>query len=317
MSKKRKQAKSSGKLPPHLQGLVDSGRFEIVSHKKRGTISICMPMHRAPNPLAVGCLQGLVGHFGEQGTGYDLRMRFRMGAIIGHMRAQAMHEAIEEEDDAILFIDDDMTYPVGGEGFSKDPTFNPLKRLLDRDKEIVGALCTSRSLPMHLNVGSHTDDGYFAMCEDFNVGHVENGEMFQTDLLGFGMVLIRRSAMLKVFEYVNEVPSALFSNETIWEKDPENVKKIGTMIADGFKAAAIIPEIKKMERQSRFYHEDFSFCMKARAAGCEIWVDPSFEVQHHGDYGYTRLDWMAQQQERARYQAEQAAKDLEKQAAGG
>ena len=64
--------------------------------------------------------------------------------------------------------------------------------------------------------------------------------------------------------------------------------------------------LDKVFRQGHQLGEDFSFCRKARLAGLEVWADPSFEVQHLGDYGYSRVDWIAQRREPVRQAVEHA-----------
>jgi GT2 family glycosyltransferase len=58
------------------------------------------------------------------------------------------------------------------------------------------------------------------------------------------------------------------------------------------------------------YSEDVAFCRRAKEAGVEIWVDPSFELQHMGLYPYTRLDWIGQKLARAEGEKEKADKQL-------
>ena len=46
----------------------------------------------------------------------------------------------------------------------------------------------------------------------------------------------------------------------------------------------------KLDGKYKFIPEDWSFCLRAREAGIQTWVDPSIMLSHLGEYEYDFRD---------------------------
>ncbi len=269
-------------------------------------------MYRYPEPTTVDKVMKLLSHYQGLNTGYDIIFKQVAASSIPDMRGAMVESMLSvKEVSHLLLIDDDMNFPVGmgyGDDGEELSAFNPLERLMNQDKDIVGALCFSRNRSVIPFVGSETDDGLCLNVQDRDV--IKSGELFQVDFIGFGMVLIKRRVIDRVMMANGIRPggniASMFHSATNWryeidarqtweaaldkyEKDV--MSKVG---ADrGAARNRLANAVDFIQMRSQRLLDDYSFCRRARKAGCEIWCDPSFDVTHIGRYEYGRMDWLA------------------------
>lgn len=127
----------------------------------------------------------------------------------------------------LLFVDSDMMFPQ-----------DTLKRLLARDKDIIGVEYNKRQFPLQ-TVTAYLPEVVRSETEPYEVG-----------VAGTGVMLVKL---------------AIFDNPEMgknWFSFGRNAEGENVMGEDGW------------------------FCNTARAAGYQVWVDPTIKVGHLGEYLY-------------------------------
>lgn len=293
-----KRKKPRFRVPDRLRKMIRSGE-DIVFNDGSRVVMIGVPMYRFTHPRTVISINNLVNNFVKQAIG-AIALRYVTSTWIPIARNKLMLACEREGAEGILFVDDDMSFHSGGGEQPGDPGFNPLVRLMERDVDICAAMCSNRSMPPSIMCGWEKPDGMVNLVNDSDMISPRNRTPFQVDYTGFGFIYIRSTAIKKIRDYLGTDDPHFFNIESNWhfqDESREMVAEALRSIQDGedpdAAAESIMQKINHQIRRSTFLGEDYSFCRKAREAGCEIWVDPSFEVRHHGDYPYTRLDWLA------------------------
>lgn len=265
------------------------------------SVRIFMPMYPAPNPNTVTCLLGLVQGFAGLGTPYDTKLSFKTGSLISHLRSESGREFIEDDESVgMLCIDADAIWPNGSALDAAGKAvqgFNALDRLMSRDKDIVGALCTNRSIPTVIAAGWFDGEGSLSRVEDENQGHPLNSTPFQVDWIGMHFTYVTRRAALKIANHIDQHAFLFEPESRLWDR-PEKMAEVGRLL-EAYKAGThdvddVVATLKRLFNASGYYPEDVAFCRRAKDAGVEVWVDPSFDVGHFGEYRYTRMDWIGQ-----------------------
>lgn len=289
-------------------------RIAPLAKVKRKSIMINVACYKTPHPQTMMAVQNLMHHFQSFEMGIDILYRMNTASDVTAMR----NDSLADWDNmpnciGALYIDDDMMFNVGGGKSGKGDNvhgFNPLQRLLMRDKDIIGALCTTRQMPIRTNAGYQADDGNAHQLTDPELITPMNATPFEVDYLGFGFIYIQRRAILKMLHHLKIPANKLFDAEVMWHYLPDADKSLDQILlglaARGIPRTrdAIKKQIDLFMRRAVHMSEDWSFCRKAKESGCEVWVDPSFEVQHIGDYPYSRMDWLAQDEEVKRQREE-------------
>jgi len=178
-----------------------------------------------------GAIEVLKGH----GVGVNLALQ--IGGYVAHNRNELVRTAKSHGSDYIMFIDNDMVFPASG-----------IQRLLDSDKDIIGAMYNARGVPGKpvISTVKLTDPN-----NDPNFGKFVNTEipsqLFKCYGLGTGFMLIRMS----VFNALEE------------------------------------PYFVAYEDPGGEHHtEDIEFCKKAHEAGIDVWCLPNIEMKHIGTAEY-------------------------------
>lgn len=304
--------------PKQRRGLVK--RFTRPQQK---CILIGVGMYRYPDPETVNKIIGTMYHFAALDTGYVLDYKSVTACAIPDTRGKMVDHVLSDPTIShALFIDDDMNWPLG-EGFSGDGSklkgFNPLERLLMRDKDVVGALCFSRDPGVTPYVGRETPDGMCEFIQDPAI--IGSAEPFQVDFIGFGMVLIKR----KVFERValsmglnpgHDSMAPMFRGTSNWRHDARAREEFARALAqynveiglgDVMAKERLCDSIDSIQGRTTMLLDDFGFCRRARQVECEVWCDPSFDCVHIGRYSYGRMDWLARHRVLSEAAEEQAA----------
>ena len=252
----------------------------------------------------------------EMGIGVSIKLIG--GAYIDVMRNEAIIDMLMDPNCiGTLMVDHDAVWPNSFPSVKdgvRNEGFNALYQLYKQDKDIVGALTTTRQMPIRLMCGTYTNDGQIAFLNDLADGHPRNGKMFKVDWTACHFTYVSRRGAIKIAQHYGSEKSFFESGTRIRHDDKNKTRLLEVM--EQFKLGHIERE-EAFERAvhafdlAGVYQEDISFCQRAQAAGCEIWIDPCFEVQHIGDYAYSRVDWLGQkgrEEERAQAEAEAAEK---------
>jgi hypothetical protein len=277
-------------------------------------LRVFMPSYPGPRIESIQCLDETCHHFLNHYP-MSLFKRLSGGAYLNTLQNVAMADMIDDEDAVgLMMVEHDAVWPTAParevDGV-KRPAFNAFQRLISRDKDIIGALCTNRKLPVKLMAGWYHENGDLRGVEDPALGDPQNSTPFEVDWIATHFLYVSRKAAVRIAEHVGS-HLALFDCMTKVDsrKDTsEALCKLAMRYADDhgepdedINSQEFVAEVVKLVDMVGYYQNDISFCKRAKAAGCEIWVDPSFEVQHVGDYPYSRNDWIGQkmlEQERA------------------
>ena len=175
----------------------------------------------------------------------------------------------------LMFIDADI-------GFNP----NDIVKLLHRDKEVVTGAYPKKSInwpAIHQMAGTYEADKCWDLAKHqaqyvINVKkqHREQEEIPIIEGLipvldsGTGFMMIKRSCIDKLIE---KFPETKYNNDlnTDPKYNPYFYAIFDTMID---------PESK------RYLSEDYTFCRRWQSIGGEIWMDPSIDLDHYGNYSF-------------------------------
>ena len=110
------------------------------------------------------------------------------GYTIAENRSYCVVQAIKNQSDYLLFVDDDMVFP-------KDT----LERLLADNKDIVGVLSYSRMLPLSPTVGLMDENGQYMHPDKYPAWKLKiPQELFKAYFVGTGVMLINMSVFSRI-----------------------------------------------------------------------------------------------------------------------
>lgn len=280
-------------------------------------VRVFMPSYPGPKIYTMNCLLEMLHGFGTLGTPYDVVFRMGGGAYLNTLQNDAMCQFLEDElAVGLLLVEHDAIWPNAGtrdRDGKKLPPFNALHRLMSRGKDIIAGFATNRSMPVKMMAGWYKPNGDLRPVEDPDIVDPRNGTPFEVEWAATHFMYVTRAAAVKIAEHQG-TPLAMFDcSAKLFEVAPTSMR-LSEMLAEhragGITETEFRVELGRLLDMAGYYQNDISFCRRARAAGCEIWVDPSFEVQHIGDYSYSRHDWMGQWASAQGKQIEDNAKAL-------
>jgi len=170
------------------------------------------------------------------------------GITIVNARQIIQDKFLETDADYFFMLDDDLF-------FYDVPHINPLDKLIELNKDVVGALYVIKH-PPHYPVYRPID----LQREYEKTGKFPNykfeipTEVFEAEWIGGGCILAKREVIEKI-------------------------------------AAKYHYAYCPMVHCGEFLGEDYSFCKRARDLGYSIWMDPSIKIGHQGKYFYSLSDY--------------------------
>jgi hypothetical protein len=265
---------------------------------QRPTVAILVPSYGAAKPRMMEACERMVAFSRKTANVYQ-------PWIFGHsLISWVRNELLAKTINAgrpfthVLFMDDDIV-----------PEKDALLRMLAQGKDIVGALCTKRTDPPIPNIRRFdAESGEF-----FQIFHwKDHGKLIPVDAVGTGMMLLSRKAIDQVAEfYLNcgyERHQGMFTYEAAREISAKRRAHYEqTHDAMWFQ---LLPALSGKGE----YGEDISFCLKAKLAGLQVYVDTAVNPQHVGEYGYSLPDFLTYKRElMAEAQAKGQGKDADAQ----
>lgn len=260
---------------------------------------LAMPIYKYPHPQTWLCVDDLIQTFGAKQYGVDIDFYRVIGSGVASARNDCINHFVELETkhglsvEGILWLDDDMIWPKGMSLDSNGRTvygFDILSRLREHDKDMVGCLCTTRKPPFRTNISFVLDDGTIPSVTDPELVGFSKTDLFKVPYMGFACNWTPARTIHRMIDVLGT--TKLFDPETNW-RDRTDIDGI-------LKAALAANDLDNLKdtmdrvwRTSWYLNEDYSFCRKMQAVGLEVWVDPTIEVLHMGDYAYGRRDFMA------------------------
>lgn len=223
-------------------------------------VFVAFPCYKTTNPGTAWCLQALALDLTKDAVRFDLAFG---DAMIYHSRNTLADKFMKTDCSTLLFIDDDMIFPVGRPEFLREiarlPSSYPagslalhtLHRLKSHDKPIVGATYYERNpdgRPVNSLRGNST---YKSKAKNFA------NEVLPCDWIGTGCTMIKRQVFLDM--------QAKFP-----ELAPTEAAPVWNYFLPGPDGAG----------------EDVSFCRRAAASGNGAFVDCRLHALHVGYAAY-------------------------------
>ena len=195
-------------------------------------------------------------------------------SLVSRARNSAAAAALHYKCDYLLFIDADVAFDA-----------SDVFKLIDHDKDVVSGVYPKKYishnkasyLAKHNNKVFENPD-WSAFATDFAteinepfLSQVANGDkLIEVDYAATGFMLIKTNVFKKIvkerpdLKYINEVDGYSSWGENFYNFFPANIN----------------PKSYKYES------EDYGFCNLWRSLEGQIWVDPSIELQHIGNYAF-------------------------------
>jgi len=219
-------------------------------------VFVAFPCYKTTNPATAWCLQALAMDLTRDFLRFDVAMG---DAMVYHARNGLADRFMATECSTLLFIDDDIIFPVGRPDFLREvarlPSTYPagplalhtLHRLKSHAKGIVGATYYERN-PKGRAVNSlRNSPGYRDKAERFV------DELMPTDWVGTGCTMIQRQVFLDIQAKFPEL--APTEDHPVWNYFSPDTDGAG---------------------------EDVAFCRRAAAAGHQTYVDCALHALHVG-----------------------------------
>jgi hypothetical protein len=169
-------------------------------------------------------------------------------SLVSGARNIQAKQFLETKATHILIVDNDMAVIKP----------DAIKILLEREKDIICGMYTSRMLPLRLVCRV---DASIANDDTKEYELIKAGQPFQVETAGFGFILIRRKVIQAVYDWC----------------------------ASNDKSA--IP-FQPFVYKGIYNGEDGAFCIRAMWCGYDTWVDPGVLIGHCGLYPFTIIDWL-------------------------
>jgi hypothetical protein len=261
---------------------------------------LVMPWYKTTNPQTAFCVGQLMD---KRRTAALLNFG---DAFVVHSRNSCADHFLQSSLDYMLTIDDDMIVPFGnaqwfnahtGFNFSEPfASFNAIDRLLSHGKSLVGALYFGRyrtANPMYNEGAATAEEGAFARRAPHNL-------LKPTRWVGTGCMLIHRQVfedIEKKFPKLARGPDGKGGN---WFTSTEHelldrVNRIRAMLAQGpmtgekcLKAYELLEAASSaaQNNSSLGMGEDVAFCVRAKEAGHQPFVDMGLCCGHIGTVCY-------------------------------
>ena len=218
------------------------------------------PCYKTTNPGTAWCLQALALDLSREFIRFDLSFG---DAMVYHSRNTLADKFMKTECSTLLFIDDDMIFPVGRPDFLREiarlPSSYPseplaihtLHRLKSHNVSIVGATYYERN-PEGRPVNSlRGDSSYLAKAKGFADG------LLKCDWVGTGCSMVKREVFLDIQAKFPELAPTI--SNPVWNYFSPDMDGAG---------------------------EDVAFCRRAAAAGHQTFVDCRLHALHVGYAAY-------------------------------
>jgi hypothetical protein len=182
-----------------------------------------------------------------------------------------------------------------------------LDSMIARDVDIVSGVCTQRRPPYSICV--NLDDPNKIIQEIQSKPKAEDREPIEVNYSGFGFILIKTDVIEELTEQTSDGPIWFsldrWPRKTIFEEFNELLDKFQNERKDEV-MKKFGEEVLKLGTMSHlgtaFIGEDIGFCMRARAQGFRVWIDPNVIIKHIGPRKYDLRDTI-------KWQREQKSKD--------
>ena len=183
-------------------------------------------------------------------------------SLVDYARNRLIAEFLKTDATHLLFIDDDMGWPE-----------HAIPELLAHDKDVIAAV----------GITKDEDPEMRRFCVDMHPSTTKYDAtrgIIAVKQVGTGFMLIKRHVLEKMWAHYNENPVPA----------PREKPELGEI--------HWVFEFDKGNPDG--WGEDYTFCRRWRELGGEIWIDPSIQLIHAGQYAYTGtyLQWLQDKHEK-------------------
>ena len=205
--------------------------------------------------------------------GDDFEIEFYSGPVIADLRNAIVADFLQREADALLMVDSDMGAMP-----------QVVLRMIDFDRPLVGCMYPKRLFNFEPTVGKIGDLPTLLQRSMQFVGRLETRTEGQIDLvldggfaralhLGTGLLLMRREVFEKMKKAYPDLAGRGFNPEAF--PGPRFEQNWGF-----FNPLAVATGGSNLA-------EDFSFCLRWREAGGEVWAEVESPIAHVGVHRFT------------------------------
>lgn len=244
-------------------------------HDKRPIVAVLIPTHKKPENETGAALDRLLA-FSKDFCHIVMRPLIA-SSVVHWVRNQLVANlyASQIPFDYVLFMDDDMVPPP-----------EALKILLERQVDVVGAVCTVRQDPPLPNARFYEPDKFI-----FQTADIDQAGFWNVGAVGTGFMLLSKKVLDDVGEYtLSQRYAKKFMGMS--EQEAERREKVERARCAGDNNQFWFEFLKHPTGHGEI-GEDISFCLKARECGYEIYADSTFAVGHIGSYAFGLQDYWA------------------------
>lgn len=273
-----------------------SVEFPRTVHPQLAKVMLVMPWMKMTNPMTAFCLMGLVDR-----RRTSLLLNYG-DAFVAHARNKCAEIFLKSNVEWMLTVDDDMIVPFGNASWFNAHTgwnlpeqfasMNAMDRLLSHGKTLIGALYFGRHKygpPLYNEGINNGTEAAYSRKAPFD-------QIKPTNWVATGCLLIHRSVFLdieKKFPRLARKPDGTGGNwfSTSEHKIMERVDRARAIFSDKGLNANTAHEVFSIlesaasegrHQSSLGMGEDVQFCVRAREAGHQPWVDMGLVCGHVG-----------------------------------
>jgi cellulose synthase/poly-beta-1,6-N-acetylglucosamine synthase-like glycosyltransferase len=259
---------------PHLKTLLDI-------FPKKPYVALLIPSHRSIHPATTKALEDMIA--ASWGQVSYVKGRSSQHALV-HVARNNLIAYLYKEDipfDYVLFVDDDMV-----------PAPDALARMLEQRVDVIGAVCTTRELPLNLNISNVDPVTGIPLPRSLSVT-AERREVVTVGSIGAAFLLVSRKALDAIAEYT--ITHEFYKRH--FGMSAEVAVRQEQFARRRFLETGYTSWFEFFRPNAIELGEDFSFCFKARECGFEIYADSRFNVGHIGvnNRMYTIEDYWKQE----------------------
>ena len=234
------------------------------------------------NAQSTGAIAAMVERARSRGMDVHYPQDVYGSAMIAKARNNSLR-ALRPDSAFVLFIDDDML-----------PMEGALVRLVGHNVDVVSALCTTRNFPVTI-AARH----YIPETDTFTPLHTvpENTLMAGNLAIGFGCVLVRRTVLYKLIEYVVSGRDWLDFNRPMFDRmkvraehREEERKRVEAARQRLWNAEGYAPVFQiSMHKDQYEIAEDMHFSKLLHNIGATVHLDTGCIVGHVGEFPYSAI----------------------------
>lgn len=261
-----------------------AGQDAPASDKPMPRVAVLVPCYKSPETEMKTALHEMIKFTNASGEAIGYWGPFFTQASVVHFVRNELITALlksQEPFTHVLFLDDDIV-----------PEKDALLKLLAHEKDIVGAVCTTRRDPPIPNIREWDEEAKVLK----EIWYWKENGLKEVGGVGTGMLLISADALEKVAEAYF---TCAFEKE-MFQLPDERAQWLEAQRRKRFDETAKCMWFRFLSGLAGYdeWGEDMSFSLMAwRYAGIPVYCDTSVQPMHIGQYGYSVRDFLPHRDE--------------------